>query len=213
VTTSAQTVVAAFDVDGTLTTRDCVVPFLEKIAGRMRLAGGVLLRPAALTGAVVRRDRDRFKAIAMRAAFAGRAVDAVDALGATFARNVHDRWLRPDTPHRLAWHRDQGHRVVLVSASLGPYLRPLGELLGVDAVLCTEAATVDGHYTGAMIGENCRGQEKVRRLQHWLDEQHLEDAELWAYGDSSGDRELLAAAHHGILVKDILLSAAPSVAL
>ena len=37
-TVPARPVVAAFDVDGTLTTRDCVVPFLVAVAGPTGLA-------------------------------------------------------------------------------------------------------------------------------------------------------------------------------
>ncbi len=203
-------VVVAFDVDGTLTTRDCVVPFLRRLAGRARLAGGVALRPAAMTNALIRRDRDRFKAVAMRAAFAGRTAATVEGLGADFARTVHGEWLRSDTAGRLAWHTAQGHHVVLVSASLGSYLHPLGELLGVDDVLCTEAVLGDdGRFTGAMVGANCRGPEKVRRLHAWMDQQELRGARLWAYGDSAGDREMLAAADHRFLVKGVVISATP----
>ena len=202
--------IAAFDVDGTLTTRDCVVPFLEKLAGRVRLTGGVLGQPVGLVHAVVRRDRDRFKALAVRAAFAGRQASVVNRLGQTYAEAVHERWMRPDTPRRLTWHRGQGHRVVLVSASLGTYLHPLGRLLGVDAVLCTEAAVGDdGRFTGAMVGPNCRGPEKMRRLRAWMQQMGLDDADVWAYGDSAGDREMLAAAQHRFLVKDIEISAEP----
>jgi phosphatidylglycerophosphatase C len=202
--------VAAFDVDGTLTTRDCVVPFLQQLGGRARLTAGVLAQPVGLANAIIRRDRDRFKALAVRAAFAGRLASVVDGLGQIYAESVHARWMRPDTNRRLAWHRSEGHRVVLVSASLGSYLHPLGRLLGADGVLCTEAAVgEDGRYTGAIVGGNCRGPEKMRRLRAWMHEMDLDDAELWAYGDSPGDRELLAMAQHRFDVKDVEISAEP----
>lgn len=204
------TTVAAFDVDGTLTTRDCVVPFLELLVGRARLAAAVVGRPVASAAALVRRDRDRFKAIAVRAAYANRDADSVRALGVSFAERVHAQLLRADTPKRLEWHRQQGHRVVLVSASLGSYLHPLGAMLGVDAVLCTEVVLGEGgRYTGELVGANCRGPEKMRRLSDWLAQMNIENVDLWAYGDSKGDRELLAAAHHSFLVKDSQLSAVP----
>ncbi|HRE03598.1 MAG TPA: hypothetical protein PLV68_20040, partial [Ilumatobacteraceae bacterium] len=62
------TAVAAFDVDGTLTTRDSVVPFLVRVAGRARLAARMLTQPGALGRGIVGRDRDRIKAVAVRAA-------------------------------------------------------------------------------------------------------------------------------------------------
>lgn len=205
------TTVAAFDVDGTLTTRDCVVPFLELLVGRARLAAGIVAQPVALVNALARRDRDRIKAIAVRAAFSGRDVEAVAALGTAFAETVHGSWMRADTVGRLDWHRAQGHRVVLVSASLGVYLRALGSMLGTDAVLCTEAVVSgDGRYTGEMAGGNCRGPEKIRRLRAWMTGTGVADADLWAYGDSNGDREMLAAADHPFLVTDVPIAAIPT---
>ena len=108
-----------------------------------------------------------------------------------YAAEIARDHLRQDTVHRLSWHRAAGHRIVLVSASLRPYLVPLGLHLGVDAVLCCEIEIgADGVATGRIDGVNCRGPEKVRRLWQWMTEQGLVDrAEVWAYGDSAGDRD------------------------
>lgn len=131
----------------------------------------------------------------------GLVATAIDEAGARHAARIFSGWLRPDTVKRLEWHREQGHRVVLVSASLTPYLVPLGTRLGVDAVLCTQLEVgADGRLTGRLDGPNCRGAEKVTRLETWLTESGLGGAELWAYGDSAGDRELLARADHAQLV-------------
>jgi phosphoserine phosphatase len=43
----------------------------------------------------------------------------------------------------------------------------LGDLLEVDAVLCTRLQAEDGVYTGELQGKNCRGEEKVARLFDW----------------------------------------------
>ncbi len=51
--------VAAFDVDGTLTRRDCVVPFLRRVAGTRLLTQGMLRQGVAVSGAAARRDRMR----------------------------------------------------------------------------------------------------------------------------------------------------------
>jgi len=209
--TAAERVVVAFDFDGTLTTKDTVVPFLLRLEGRGKLVLRLAARPVALCTAALHRDRDRFKALAVHAAFAGRSPELVGVLGAGYAATVHSTLMRADTLQRMAWHRDQGHTIVLVSASLGAYLHPVGALLGVDAVLCTEAVVgPDGRYTGRMAGDNCRGPEKVRRLRAWLAEHQLADAELWAYGDSNGDRELLAAAAHPLMVKGVHVTAVPA---
>lgn len=199
-------IVAAFDVDGTLTTRDCVVPFLRRSLGTPRVSVALARHPIHLVIALIRRDRDRVKELAV-SAFAGRSAAAIAVEGERFAADVEEHSMRPDSRARLAWHRRQGHQVVLVSASLDAYLRPLGERLGVDGVLCaTLDVGADGNLTGRLVGRNCRGPEKVARLEAWLAGR---DVELWAYGDSAGDRELLARADRPHLIAGLVLSAIP----
>ena len=82
--------------------------------------------------------------------------------------------LRPEMLERVRWHRAEGHAVVIVSASLGAYLRPLAERLGIDAALAVELVTdADGMLTGEVVGElNTRGPEKVARLRAWADQRY-----------------------------------------
>ncbi len=202
---SDRPVVAAFDVDGTLTTRDCVVPFLVAVGGRARLAAGLLRRGARLAQALARRDRDAVKALATAAVFTGRPLDELQRAGAAYASRIAEGWLRPVTRAALDQHGRRGDVVVLVSASYGLYLRPLAERLGVSPanVIATELAVDgDGRCTGALDGRNCRGDAKVERLHTWLDARHGGRAavELWAYGDSPGDAPMLADADHGVWV-------------
>jgi len=202
-------VVAAFDVDGTLTRGDCVVPFLRRAAGR-RLATTLLSRPGALAAALLRRDRDRLKELAC-AALAGLPAGEVDRLGGEFARRVAASRLRDDTAARLARHRELGHMVLLASASLDAYLVPLGKLLGVDAVVCTMLERgADGRLTGRLAGPNCRGAEKARRVRELLSSRGLADAELWAYGDSPDDAALLASADHPVRVHRVRIPRDPA---
>lgn len=202
--------VAAFDVDGTLTVRDCVRPFLVRVGGWSGLTVALARKPAASLGAAVRRDRDRVKELVVGGVLRGRKVAQVEALGEQFAEQVAADWLRADTVARLRWHQRMGHRIVLVSASLSPYLRPLGRTLGVDDVLCAEPLREGDHFADGLQGANCRAAEKVRRLDDWLDRSGLRDATVWAYGDSEGDRELLARADHPLLVKGTTVSAVPA---
>lgn len=188
--------VAAFDVDGTLTTRDCVVPFMRRVTGARRIVPRLAMRAHETLPTLLRRDRDRLKALAAAAAFRGKREDDIRHRGGDFAQHVHDHWLRTDTMERFREHLDAGDLVVLVSASFEVYLQPFADLLGADGVLATKLSARDGLLTGALDGPNCRGPEKVRRLHDWLDQHHGGRAgcEVVAYGDSSGDRELLGDA-------------------
>lgn len=187
--------VAAFDFDGTLAHKDTFLPFLVTACGRPRLA----VAAAACVGRTRSRDRDELKVALVGRLFRGWPRSRLDDFGRAYAAKLTDL-LRPELVERVAWHRDQGHAVVIVSASLAVYLRPLAADLGIDDVLAVEMVCDDtGRLTGAVVGgANTRGPLKVQRLRAWLDARYGVGApvELWAYGDSPGDAELLAAADH-----------------
>jgi len=203
--------VAAFDVDHTITRHDCVSRFLVRLGGRRGIATALGRRPVRSITAAVRRDRDDLKEVVAGGVLTGRYVDDVDREGRSFAAAVLAGDLRADVVARLRWHLRTGHRVVLVSASLGPYLRPFGELLGVHAVLCTDVAVEAGRYLDRLDGPNCRGEEKAARLSTWLAERGLSTDDLWCYGDSAGDAPMLALSPRPVWVTGARLPVAPEV--
>ena len=210
---TSQVTVAAFDFDETLTRRDTVVPFLRRLTGGRSVALGLLARSHRLAPVALRRNRDALRAMATDQVFRGRSIAEVEAHARVHGDEVFAVGLRPDTAARLAWHRDAGHRVVIVSASYEQYVHVVGEHLGVDAVLATRLEVESGRCTGRLLGPNCRGAEKIARLHGWLESEGLtrHEVTLWAYGDSSGDRELLAAADHPHWVRAPLDSVSPAV--
>lgn len=189
--------VAAFDFDGTLASKHTLLPFLIRTHGLRRVIL-TMLRSLARE-----RNRDKLKVIVVGTLFKGMAEANLAELGESYSATLPEV-LRPQMLERLRWHQGQGHATVIISASLGIYLRPLAARLGIDGVLGVELSTdnngiLDGGVCG---GVNNRGQEKVVRLQAWVSEQFGDDAniELWAYGDDSGDRELLEVADHPLWI-------------
>ena len=77
--------VAAFDVDGTLTRRDCVVPFLRQVAGTGVLGRRLASRAVSVATLARRRDRDGLKAAASAAAFTGQRLDRIEQIATEFA--------------------------------------------------------------------------------------------------------------------------------
>jgi HAD superfamily hydrolase (TIGR01490 family) len=187
--------VAAFDFDGTIARRDTLMPFLASVVGRGAFLRAALGRaPQLARVAAGRADRDAEKEVLIGRLLAGRAAAEVATAGTAYAERLWTaQRFRPDMLERLAWHRAEGHRIVIVSASLDAYLLPLAPRLGVDHVISCSLAAENGVLTGTLVGGNVRGAEKVRRLESWL---AGEPVELWAYGDSVGDDELLARADH-----------------
>ncbi len=197
---SACGVVAAFDFDKTLSNRDCVIPFVRRHLTRRRTLASIIDLPKA-AASIARRDRDRLKAIVSRRAFAGIPRAVLEEDGRNFARHIRESWMRADTMETLRWHKENGHCTGVVSASYGLYLRPLGEELGLDFVLATELEfDASDRATGRLVDGNCRGPEKAKRLRDWLQAHEFDNSVLYAYGDSSGDRELLEMSDHPHLI-------------
>jgi phosphatidylglycerophosphatase C len=189
--------VAAFDFDGTLTRHDTLVPFLARAAGWPRTAiAFARFAPRIALAGNGHEDRDAAKERLLIHLLAGRRYEDVEALGEIYGHELVTRTIRPEMREIVDWHRSQGHDVVIVSASLDLYLRPVARLLGVHELLCT-SLEVDGNgmCTGRMLGGNCRGPAKATRLRAYVGGGPVE---LWAYGDSAGDTEMLAMADHAV---------------
>jgi HAD superfamily hydrolase (TIGR01490 family) len=118
--------------------------------------------------------------------------------GAHFARKRIPTMLREDTMARLKWHQAQGHLCILVSASLDVYLTPWAQNAGFDHCL-TSVLERDScnRITGRLVGNNCHGSEKVRRIEQLL-MVIGKPKRIYAYGDSPGDRAMLEFAHKGV---------------
>ena len=195
---SAPRTVAVFDFDGTLTRGDTLLPFLRRVRGDVTLAAALLAGCARFALAPAGERRNRAKEVVLSRVLGGEPVERVTLLADAYAVELVARRLVGRTCRRLEWHRRLGHALVIVSASPELYVGPVGRRLGVAAVLGTRLELDgDGRLTGRLAGPNCRGPEKAVRLKAWLGPG---PAELWCYGDSAGDAELLAMADHPVRV-------------
>ncbi len=187
-------VVAAFDFDGTLTRRDSLFPFLLHIAGPVKLLNKIImLSPVLAAYAVGLLRNDSAKEKVLRSFLAGMEMDVLQQHAVQFAANKLPALQRTVAMQRFHWHKQQGHRCVVISASLELYLRPWALNAGFDDILGTRLALLDNtHTSGRLQGENCYGAEKMRRLETLLGPR--DGYTLYAYGDSRGDKALLSAA-------------------
>lgn len=184
--------VVAFDFDGTITVRDSFTAFLKWRAGPARYNLGLIrLIPAALSY-VVHRNRGRIKAAAVREYLKGVPRETLEAETLEFARVMAPTLLRPDALR--TWRRWTQRRatMVIVTASPDIVVAPFARGLGADMLIGTELAFDEqDRVAGGFLTPNCRGPEKVRRLQAAFDPDIRLQA---AYGDTSGDHEMLAIA-------------------
>jgi phosphatidylglycerophosphatase C len=182
----------AFDFDGTLTVKDSFTAFLKWRAGPVRYWQGVLRLLPALIAYLFHRDRGRLKALAVAEFLKGASREELDTDAKRFAELFSRSLLRPDAVATWKRWRAQRVRLVIVTASPTTVVGPFARGLGADALLGTEIAWDDqDRVAGAFSTPNCRGPEKVVRLHDAFGPDIRIRA---AYGDTSGDREMLALA-------------------
>lgn len=189
--------IAAFDCDGTLIRGDATRRFLLLLRGPLGLVIDLcMLAPQLLAWQLGRCTTAQLKEAVLNRALQEAPIQRREAalrrLPATLIAQ-----LRPKAVARLRWHQQQGHRCIIITASLDPLIAPLARHLGVELVAtgCSDLLQVGPANPLRLTTANCKGPDKVRRLEQHLGVLPTREL-LEAYGDSKGDRELLQASGH-----------------
>jgi phosphatidylglycerophosphatase C len=186
--------IAFFDFDGTITFRDTMLELIRFHCGTMAYYRGMAVLSPVLIGmklGLVAKDRAKEKLLAYF--FGGLPLTDFTALCERFIRQRLPGLLRPDAVQKIGYHLSQGHRVVVVSASAENWIGDWCRNKGLDCI-ATRLAVVDDRITGQLSGANCNGIEKVNRIRSAYSPDNF--AEVYAYGDTDGDKPMLALATH-----------------
>jgi len=193
----------AYDFDGTLTTRDTLIDFARHSRGCWRLLAVLLvLSPRLVLMKLGLCDNGRTKERFFGLLFGGMDYGCFSMLCADYAAKAAGGIFRRDMLRELQLRLDEGAPVYVVSASMAAWVTPLlgrGLRRGSrqPVVIGTEPEIVGDKLTGRFRTPNCYGAEKVERLREEMG--GLCGVTLVAYGDSAGDRELLAMADEPFL--------------
>lgn len=121
-------------------------------------------------------------------------------LHAEFMAHSIEPLILPKALDLLANHRQQGHTLMIITATNRFITGPIAERLQVPHLLATDAEVIDGRYTGAVLGTPCFQAGKVTRLQEWL-ARHGESLEgSYFYSDSANDIPLLEVVTYPVAV-------------
>ena len=149
-----------FDFDGTITTHETMPNFLrQSVHPRRLIFGQLLLAPWVLGYKLGFVSGVRIRKKLVQFAYRGVRVETLVAAGARFANDYLPKVLRAEAMARIAWHQDQGHRVVVVSGGLDCYLAPWCETQGL-ALICSALQHEQGVLTGRYLGLQCVREEK-----------------------------------------------------
>lgn len=188
-----------FDFDGTLTTSDTLLEFIKYAKGRSRfLMVFLMYSPLLVLMKLHLYPNWKAKQQIFAYLFAGMRIEKFDALCRGFAEESQ-HLLRPKGITLMHEALVAGAQVFIVSASIDNWVRPFFDIRNLKGVqvLGTQIEVEDGKLTGRFKSNNCYGKEKVHRIAEALKSFERSEYEIEAFGDSRGDKEMLAFADKG----------------
>lgn len=186
--------IAFFDFDGTITTHDTMLEFIKFSRGTFSFYAGFLLYSPYLVGYKLKLiPRQTAKEKVLAHFFRNQPAAAFEEQCALFAKTRIPALIRPQALVEIERLKAEGAQVVIVSASPENWIRFWTDSLQLQ-LIATRLEVQDGRLTGRLLGKNCHGAEKVRRInEHYT----LSDYQkIYAYGDTSGDKPMLRLATH-----------------
>ncbi|MGE0739438.1 HAD family hydrolase [Sulfurimonas sp.] len=187
---------ALFDFDGTLSSKDSLGEFLKHASSKKSyLFNMTRFLPYFALWQLRIISNSKAKERLFSLFFKGANEEIFKQKAEEFSLQKLDTIIDEKRLQILREHQAKGDRVVIVSASMECWLKPWCKREGIE-LLSTRLEFTKGAFSGSFATKNCHGAEKARRIQEHLDIKQYET--IYAYGDSSGDNEMLALAHKSV---------------
>ncbi|RUM41360.1 MAG: HAD-IB family hydrolase [Desulfobulbus sp.] len=100
----------------------------------------------------------------------------------------------------VQWHKDQGHTLLVITATNSFITRPIVKAFGIEHLLATDPKVVEGRFTTEIDGIPCFQDGKVKRLKKWLAANNESLTGSFFYSDSFNDLPLMEIVDHVIAV-------------
>ncbi|CAN5571030.1 HAD-IB family hydrolase [soil metagenome] len=181
---------ALFDFDGTITNKDSLLHFTGFANGKTALyAGVIMLSPIMILNKAgfisAQYTKNRF----LRFFFRNWNTDEFKQLCKNYAATELKNIIRENAIEKINWHKQQGHRVVIVSASPENYIQPWCEASGIECI-ATKLLATHQSLKGVIDGLNCNAEEKKKRIEAVINIADYE--EIYGYGDTKGDKAMFS---------------------
>lgn len=183
---------ALFDFDGTITTKDSLAEFIKFAVGKQSYYFGLVrMSPILIKYLLKIISNDVAKEKLIGYFFQGWKERDFIKIADEFSISQIKKILRPKACKRIEWHKTNGDRIVIVSASIEYWIKKWCESQDIE-LIATKLEVVNNIITGNFLGKNCHGIEKVKRIEAKI---KLNKYKLiYTYGDSSGDKQMLEIA-------------------
>jgi HAD superfamily hydrolase (TIGR01490 family) len=187
------TAAAFFDVDNTLVHGSSLVHFARGLAARKYFTYGDLGRFAYAQAKFQPTGRDvaagRRKALAF---IEGRSTAELTDVGEEIYDEIIADKIWPGTRALAQMHLDAGQQVWLVTATPYELAAIIARRLGLTGALGTVAESVDGVFTGRLVGDILHGSGKAHAVRSLAIREGLNLRRCTAYSDSFNDVPMLS---------------------
>ena len=184
--------IAVFDFDGTITTKDTLLEFIKFNKGSFAFYSGLLLNLPYLVAFKIKIiSNQSAKEKVLKFFFHDTPLAVFKNNCVSFSKEILPGLIRKKALEEIKRLQSEGITVVIVSASPQDWIQDWADEIGA-LLIASQLEIKNGKITGNLSGKNCHGNEKVRRICETFDLSKYEV--VAAYGDSSGDKPMLALA-------------------
>jgi len=185
--------IAFFDFDGTITTKDTLLEIIKFQKGTILFYFGFILYAPVLIAFKLKIISNSWaKQQILRFFFRNNPIADFQSACDAFVDTVLPKLIRPKALLEIRKLQNINAEVIIVSASAGNWIKNWTDSLGVK-LISTILECKEGTITGRFEGRNCHGEEKVKRIKAAYDLSQYD--EIYCYGDTSGDKPMLALAN------------------
>lgn len=185
-------VLCLYDFDGTITKKDSFLAFIKFSVGRVKYFWGIFLLSPILVCYVLKLvSNEKAKQIVISYFFRNKNYGTFKMDGEEFCKQIVPSLVKDSAVKKIESHVKKGFDVYIVTASIKEWVAPWAESMGMK-IIATEIECKDYKLTGKLATPNCYGEEKVNRIKEMI---HINEYDIiYAYGDTVGDKQMLALA-------------------
>ena len=137
---------------------------------------------------------------ANKAYLRGELCDHMQSLGVACVTECIRPALRPAAIEAINHHRQQQHRIILLTGSLDLLATPLAEQLGIAESISGRLEHHDQRFTGRIVSPHPYGRQKRKALDDYAQQQGIDLRHAYLYTDCPSDLPSLEQVGHPIVI-------------
>jgi HAD superfamily hydrolase (TIGR01490 family) len=190
----------AFDFDKTVTTSDTILPLCRFLSKRFNSSSSFFYIQLLFAGYRLKFiSSKKFKEMIIKYLLENKSLAEVESAILEFYKSNYKELFNHLIVELILEQKKAGDRIIVVTSNLDLFVRPVKKLLPIDEVFGTKVRVSDASVSGSIEGENCSGLVKAKVVKEFSEKFKFD--KIVAYGDSSGDFDILKLADESYIAE------------